>query len=501
MTTQNATIGGDGESVSVEKAYNKPTNSPRCYAQIKALAKATGRNIPDMLAMACNNDPFYIMPSQENQAKWFAELWKQFAFPIGVHLRRIHYRLVSLPSGEIVIIIDGNPRHYQNTELCWQYLGSASKAARCLSLVEPDAFVDQRNPDPVLHRDYPERHDPRLRFDWEYLNDDPWDLPRIDAELADDLTWSLPDFDTTGYGAGAHDDPFHLELISEKSTMDDVVIPLCKELAINYAPATGFQSITGVIGLLKRLRQANKPGVVFYVSDFDPAGSFMPPSVARQIEFWRPVFAPGLDIVLLPIALTKEQVIHYGLPPIPIKESDKRQDNFLEKYGVQGATELDALEALHPGELRKIIRQAVNPYLDTNARSKPRWIEHKADEQVKNQWSAICRPYQWRLERLQEQASDIIESYQGELEQLRDAMNEELQPVKQALESLQLAINADADEFDPILPDRYESPIKLPDRFNGLFDSRRSYLEQIKFYNAGKLKAKRKKAKSGEEST
>ena len=450
-----------------------PQTQPRNYAGIKELAKAVGRTIPDMLAMAPNNDPFYIMPAQEKQAMWFMELWQRFELPHGVHLRRIHYKLVS--QAEPVLMVDGQP--YQNTERCWGYLGNASKAARCLMMVAADAFQDQRNPDPVLCREYPDLHQP-----WLHFNATDWDLPRIDADLADNLDWDLPSFEAFGYCSNVHNDPMHLELISEKSTMDDVVVPLCKELGINYAPATGFQSITGIIDLLKRLRQANKPGIVFYISDFDPAGAFMPPSVARQIEYWLPIYAHDLDVLLLPIVLTKEQVIEYELPPIPIKDSDKRQDNFLEKYGVKGATELDALEALHPGKLAKIIRQAVKPYRDPMAQSQQRQQALVVDEEIRHNWVSICRPHQQRLDELRGKAGAIVESYQSALARLRDEMDEELAPVERELNSLRQAVKADADEFDPVLPDRYESPVMLPDQFTGLFDSRREYLEQLAFY-------------------
>ena len=45
-------------------------------------------------------------------------------------------------------------------------------------------------------------------------------------------------------------------------------------------------------------------------------------------------------------------------------------------------------------------------------------------------------------------------------------------------------IKADADEFDPVLPDQYESPLALPDQFDGLFDSRRDYLTQLSAYKS-----------------
>lgn len=447
----------------------------RSYEDIKALSKATGRRIPDLLAMASVNDPFYIMPSQAKQGEWFAGLWEKFDFPQGVHIRRIHYKLIS--QADPVMMVDGRP--YQNTELCWQYIGAASKAARCLRLVDPTAFEDKRNPDAILVRRY-EDSSPTPDAVIDTLTE--WSMPEITVDIAKYLDWFIPRPLVTGYEFRDNDKPFHMELISEKSTMDDVVVPLCYLLGINYAPATGFQSITGVIGLLRRIAKSGKPGVVLYVSDFDPAGSFMPPSVARQIEYWLPVYAPGLDVLVLPVVLTCEQVTRYGLPPIPIKESDKRQDNFLAKYGVQGATELDALEAIHPGELRKIILDAAAPYRDLEIGNRLSEAEREAEKVADKAWKELSETYVKPLNALKSQTQDIVASYQDRLESLRQAMNADLEPIQEELDSLRQAIIADMDKFEPDLPPRPESALALPDEFTGLFDSRRDYLEQLPFY-------------------
>jgi hypothetical protein len=58
-----------------------------------------------------------------------------------VHLRRVHYVLVS--QDPPVLLPHGTP--YLNTEACWKVLVQASKPARYLSLVPLDAFVDRRN--------------------------------------------------------------------------------------------------------------------------------------------------------------------------------------------------------------------------------------------------------------------------------------------------------------------------------------------------------------------
>ncbi len=460
-------------------------NRPRTYKDIKALAKATRKNVPELLAMSSNNDPFYIMPAQVKQAEWFAALWTQFDLPTGVHLRRIHYRLVSQSSP----FCDVNGLPYENTEKCWQAMTDASKSARSLGLVAADAFVDMRNPDPSIFCNYGDKKIPYTE-----LGCFCWPIPTIEDSLSSEIDWNIPDVNVFGYAPDNYTRPFHLELISEKSTMDEIIVPLCKELKVNYAPFTGFASITGSIAMLKRLRQANKPSIVFYVSDFDPAGSFMPPSVARQLEFWLDTYAPGADVLLLPIALTLEQVKHYKLPGIPIKDSDKRQNKFLENNDVKGATELDALEAIYPGELEKILRQAIKPYCDVNANSGAWMLDVKTRNSVCSHWNAICRPYTWRINLLREQAQEIVEGYEDELRTLRQAMNDDLKPIEQELERLRQAVKSEYDEFEPDLPDIYESPLKLPKQFDGLFDSRRDYLTQIEFYN---LKNPKKRKKSG----
>ena len=68
-----------------------------------------------------------------------------------------------------------------------------------------------------------------------------------------------------------------------------------------------------------------------------------------------------------PLVLTEEQCRQYRLPRTPIKETDRRGPKFEERFG-EGATELDALEALHPGELARIVRREIERYIDPDAK-------------------------------------------------------------------------------------------------------------------------------------
>lgn len=117
------------------------------YDQIKQLAVEEGVSVTNLISLARQNAPFYCgSTGQVEKGRWFADLWQQFGYSDGVHLRRIHYRLVS--QDPPVVKPDGRP--YENTTNDWAYLLQASKAARYLNLVDPAAFVDRRNPDPHL---------------------------------------------------------------------------------------------------------------------------------------------------------------------------------------------------------------------------------------------------------------------------------------------------------------------------------------------------------------
>ena len=87
----------------------------------------------------------------------------------------------------------------------------------------------------------------------------------------------------------------------------------------------------------------------------------MPVSVSRKVEHVLRRDGLDLDVRIDPLVLTRKQVERYQLPRIPIKQTDRRKDHFEAMNGT-GAVELDALEALHPGVLRRIVEDAIEVY-------------------------------------------------------------------------------------------------------------------------------------------
>ena len=154
--------------------------------------------------------------------------------------------------------------------------------------------------------------------------------------------------------------------------MNEVLSPLGREYGINVATFIGEVSATACKNLVDRAIASGKPVRIAYISDFDPAGRDMPISAAVKIDFFAKKSGVDLDIRLAPVALTEEQCIQYQLPRTPIKKTETRLASFEARYG-EGATELDALEAPHPGALREILVEYIDRYYD-----------HALDEEVEH---------------------------------------------------------------------------------------------------------------------
>ena len=466
------------------------------YSTIKAIAKERGISIKDLCALAPNNDPFYTgRPSEVRAAEWFAELWERFGYTEGVHLRRVHYRIVS--QDPPVLRPDG--KVYENSLKDWAYLNNAGKWARYLDLVDPAAFVDRRNPEAMIFARWRGPtdffySDPTPRYDVDYDPDD-WDnytLPKLPA-LPELRPWlpDLPTLDVDGY-TGIQQD-YHVEVWCEKSTVNDVLEPLCRKYAVNLVTGAGEMSITAVVDFLGRVRDAERPARILYVSDYDPAGLGMPISVARKIEFFQRQNGDGdLDIRLQPIVLTADQVTGYGLPRVPVKDSDRRKANWEREHG-EGQVELDALEALHPGELKRIVEAAILDYYDPDLveraqerRRELRWVlddrregvlaryRDRRDE-LDTDYEALCNDF----EQVRVEFAELVTGFQERI----DAYRERLGDIGKRGRELYEAIRDDLDEVD-VDADDYPlpGPELSPESDGLLYVSTRGYLEQLEAY-------------------
>jgi hypothetical protein len=428
------------------------------YESLKATAKSIGRPIKDLLALAPANDPFYAgTGARALAAEWFAAIWADHG-GAGAHLRRLHYRLVSQSDGKAIYLSNG--REYQNTQRDWQFLVTASLAARYLGLIDIDALVDRRNDVPMIFATQP---DPKREVSCEVAGD--W----ADVDMPDMPVLPYLSIDGLDEDRDAAQD-YIVEVWIEKSTQNDWLVPLCQRRGVNLVVGIGEQSEVRSRELAMRATKYGKPVRIIYISDFDPGGRSMPKAVARKVEFTIAKFDLDLDLQLIPLALTPEQCLEYRLPRTPIKETEARKDNFERIFGV-GATELDALEAIHPGELARLLEAEIDNFLDSNLKQRVRGAYWNTYLPLKRTAQDIHGTHAEEIERLSERFEEITDQLTEWQEEASD---------------LWQTISAEIEEISPDLSDvevpRSEAPGKT-NRFV-LFDSRRDYFTQMDAYNA-----------------
>jgi hypothetical protein len=465
------------------------------YAAIRAWAGALKRPASSLLALSDGRDPFYLTPGRMAAARWFADVWRALSPEGVVHLRRLHYRYVSLPPGQRPAKLDGS--EYQNTFNDWHFLTLASADARALGLVDAARFTDRRAGEPVFIAD--DEDEDGEATGTIYGVD--LESPPTESALVFDYTPEVYEFPRLPFaylGEPSLAEPYALEIWAEKSTMNDILAPMARGRNVTLVTGVGELSYTHCQWHVDRVLEHRKAARILYISDFDPAGANMPVSVARKIEFLLRRDEHDLDIRLEPLVLTAEQVRRYRLPRIPIKGTDKGKDRFEQQHG-EGAVELDALEAVCPGELRRIVAAAVDRYrAPTRAAARENSaIAEEARLQIRAAVDEVLAEFVDEIRATREafeamrteieidqQALAAIAAEATERSRAHvDAINVRVAAFHERAAGLWRRIGAeleshlpDADEFDWSTPE----PADKDD--DPLFDSQRDYFEQIDRY-------------------
>jgi hypothetical protein len=141
----------------------------------------------------------------------------------------------------------------------------------------------------------------------------------------------------------------------------------------------------------------------------------MPLAVARVIEMLLRRENLDLDIKLIPVAMTHKQCVDYQLPRTPIKETVKGKNAFEERYG-EGATELDALEALHPGVLSQILLREINRYSDATFPDRMEEAHDQLKDELNRTTEGIISPYREELDELIAKPQELVDQRNAEVE-------------------------------------------------------------------------------------
>jgi hypothetical protein len=467
--------------------------NPLCYEDIKELARTLRRPIRSLLAQSPQTDPFYAgVRAGRRDGEWFAACWHRIGFGIA-HIRRIHYAILS--QAEPVITPSGEP--YENTDKCEKLLDAGSRAARHLGLVPRDKFEDRRNDEPILHIVNNNNAEPVTKAT-AWVDDSESTM----AEL-DEPTMTVPPFP-------AFPEPPRLvfspprpgiryleEVWAEKTTMNDVLLPLAEQHRFNLVTGAGQLSITRCHQLIERARETGLPVRINTITDFDPSGhDSIPLALARKVEYEIRTLAPDLDVQVRAIVLTHDQCVRYRLPRIPLKETENRAPGWEQRYG-EGATELDALEALRPGELARIVLHEVNRYRDLGLPRRLAAAARRYQAQLDAIEAEVYAPYQEAIADLRHEYAELkaahaalVETWGEELigdeiadfnfvafDEIRQQLQDFSERAERQWSDLANALRAvDLPTFD------WPQPKPADEDDDPLYDSCRSYLDQIARY-------------------
>lgn len=410
-----------------------------------------------------SKDPFDISvrptPAQKSWGMWFRDLVSDFPEDQPFHIRQIHYKSLG--------ILKPNGEPYENTTSDSALLSNASIYARYLGYVDERRFHDKKNIGVVTKTVY-------LRDTVDINNNLSTSINQV--KLLDDVSdlfttfddnWNDINFDVQSR------QPYHLELWIEKSTMNHILQKVCNRYGMTFVVASGQMSLTLVTELYNRIETLEKPKPIriFYLRDFDPAGEAMAIAMSRKLEWYIRKNNSDVDVKVIDIGLNHYQCKKYKLPRTPMDKKDENYSaGFQERYG-QGATELDALEAIYPGKLKEMVMRFVDKYYDHNLESDIRQVE----EQILNDVTKI-------------NDSNIRESVEkhGELQVIFERYNKHARRMNKLRDKvLNIAGESRYRNFDlDIYWDEFTSDILVDEtgKKNVVYDTKLSYTQQLDKY-------------------
>jgi hypothetical protein len=455
----------------------------RTLIDLHALAKELKRPVSTLYALSAANDPFHLIPSRVRDAEWFAGLWHRFGRP-GLHPHGLHYILVSQPHGSIVV--PGTDKPYENTIDCDYLLAAAAKDARYLGLITASDMVDRRNAEAeILHSNGSEPASGGVTAP---------DCD-LDFQLQEPAGLDFPELPRLAIIAPKIPQRYMIEIWIEKSTQGDIINPIAEQYGINVVPGQGQTSETRARELVERALAADKPVRILYVSDLDPAGDNMPVSAARKIEFWIRTKYPDLDVQLRNVALTREQADEWydePLPRTPLKHDIGGREHW-EQHRGEGGVELDALEALHPGELAGILTEEVQRYYDHGLQERIDETESEVDEQLDQINDEVHAEHEARVGALRDRHEALMAEYRARVAALENQFRERFETLsedtKACLDTIKDSLDGRFD-FDSI---DWPEPDEGDEDDDPLFDSVRGYVEQVDRYKRHQGKPIRRK--------
>jgi hypothetical protein len=146
-----------------------------------------------------------------------------------------------------------------------------------------------------------------------------------------------------------------LYLAVEKAGLVSQLEAWFSDLGVPILALGGYSSQSYVDVVVRDADMSERPAVLLYAGDFDPSGEDIDRDFTSRC---------GCFDEVVRVALDRDQVEEYHLPPNPGKATDPRAVGFVARHGKLVQVELDALA---PDLLHQLFADAVARFWDTSA--------------------------------------------------------------------------------------------------------------------------------------
>jgi hypothetical protein len=142
----------------------------------------------------------------------------------------------------------------------------------------------------------------------------------------------------------------YIEIWVEKDALAGVILPITVQYDIPLMVARGFSSITFLNSAAEAIADQNKPAYIYHLGDWDPWGQRAGDKIEETLR------ERGAEIHFEKLAVTAEQIEGWELPSRPTKQVGIGKD-------WEGGDSVE-LDAIHPDDLRNLVREAIEQHID-----------------------------------------------------------------------------------------------------------------------------------------
>lgn len=175
------------------------------------------------------------------------------------------------------------------------------------------------------------------------------------------------------------DQPYYIECWIEKGALLGTIDKVCTMNDIPYFACQGYPSQSEMYDASKRIMRyivnKQKP-IIIHLGDHDPSGLDMTRDIQERLKMF-----VGIPVDLIRLALNKDQIEKYNIPPNPASKTDSRFNEYERLHG----SETWELDALDPHTINTLIKNTVKKYRDNDILKKVL----QEEENVKNELKKI----------------------------------------------------------------------------------------------------------------